>query len=88
MTDIIITITIFTIAMIIILGIIWHVERSVKMEIEDEKFNGGRCPVCSNKFKYVETDYRGRRGYHCDNCGYFTWISLHRIDKNYSNELK
>lgn len=23
----------------------------------------GRCPVCSNKFKYVETDYRGRRGY-------------------------
>lgn len=40
MEGIIITIITFTIAMIIIFGVIWYVERSVKMEIEDEKFNG------------------------------------------------
>lgn len=82
MTDIIIVITAITIEMIIIFGIIWYSDRSVNMKIENEKFNGGRCPCCSNELKYFETDLKGRRGYYCDKCNYTTWVSYNRVDRN------
>lgn len=86
MIDIIIVITAFTIAMSFIFLIILLVERSANMEIEDEKFNGGRCPRCSNELKYFYTDIKGRRGYYCDNCEYNTWIKYRKIDRNYRNK--
>lgn len=86
MTDIIIVITAFTIAMIIIFGIIWYVERSVNIKNEKERFNGGRCPRCSNELKYFYTTLEGRKGYYCDNCEYHTWIKYRKIDRNYRNK--
>lgn len=35
------------------------------------------------KLKYFDTDSQGGRGYCCDKCKYFTWVSYYFVDKIY-----
>lgn len=51
--------------------------------LEAKDFNGGVCRHCGKKLRYFDTDSRGGRGYICDSCGYVTWVSYNRVDKNY-----
>ena len=50
---------------------------------ESNLFNNGVCLKCGKKLRYFDTDSHGGRGYTCDQCGYTTWVSYKRIDKNF-----
>ena len=50
---------------------------------EKHNFNNGYCPRCGGKLKYFDTDSQGGRGYCCDKCKYFTWVSYYFVDKIY-----
>lgn len=58
----------------------------IGMYFEYKDFNNGICPKCGKQLKYFDTDSQGGRGYCCNECRYFTWVSYHWIDKKYKNK--
>jgi tRNA(Ile2) C34 agmatinyltransferase TiaS len=49
--------------------------------LEKKSYNKGFCPICSYRLKLFGRDSHGGRGYRCDNCNYYTWVSYHSVDK-------
>ncbi len=50
---------------------------------EYKKFNKGICPKCGKRFRLFDRDSQGGRGYCCDDCGDYIWVSYDCVDKNY-----
>ena len=50
--------------------------------IEKKGFNKGVCPKCG-KIKYFDMNSQGGRGYCCNSCKYYTWVSYKCVDKDY-----
>lgn len=48
-----------------------------------KEFNNGVCPKCGKQLKHFDTDSQGGRGYCCNDCHYFTWVSYDCVDKNF-----
>lgn len=55
------------------------------MYFEYKDFNNGICPRCGKRLKHFDTDSQGGRGYCCNSCKYFTWVSYNSVDKNYKD---
>lgn len=52
--------------------------------ISDYKtFNKGICPKCGKRFRLFDIDSHGSRGYVCDDCAHYIWVSYYFVDKNY-----
>ena len=47
---------------------------------EKKEYNDGICTKCGNKLRLFDEDSQGGRGYHCDKCGRFVWVS-YNVDK-------
>ena len=45
-------------------------------------FNNGSCKHCNCHLRHFDTDSQGGRGYVCDKCGHYIWIS-YNVDKNF-----
>jgi endogenous inhibitor of DNA gyrase (YacG/DUF329 family) len=65
-------------------GIIWAMNQEYK------EYNNGICPKCGKPLKWFDTDSHGGRGYCCNECRYYVWVSYDWIDKEYPylNEKK
>lgn len=50
---------------------------------ENKKFNKGICPKCGKRFRLFDISSQGCRGYVCDGCIHYIWISYDYVDKNY-----
>ena len=66
---------------LIICGILYGIH------IEKIEFNNGICPKCGKKLKWFDTDSQGGRGYCCNDCRYFTWVSYNCVDKGYKERI-
>lgn len=53
--------------------------------LEEYGFNNGYCPRCGEKLHRFDYDSHGCRGYKCS-CGYETWVSYKRVDKNFRED--
>lgn len=62
-------------------GVLWGINNEYK------DFNNGVCPKCGKQLKFFDNDSHGGRGYCCDNCQYFTWVSYNWIDRNHINKI-
>lgn len=71
----------FIILILLILGVLWCINTEYK------DFNNGVCPKCGKQLKCFDIDSHGGRGYCCDNCQYFTWVSYNFIDRNHINKI-
>jgi hypothetical protein len=49
---------------------------------EKKDWNNGYCS-CGHKWRYFDSDSQGGRGYCCDNCNNYIWVS-YKVDKNYA----
>lgn len=58
---------------------------SAAMYLEYRGFNKGTCPKCGRPLRWFDTDSQGGRGYCCNKCKYYTWVSYNSVDKNYKN---
>ena len=56
---------------------------SYTIKSEYKKFNKGICPKCGKRFRLFDIDSHGARGYVCDDCEHYIWISYDSVDKNY-----
>lgn len=52
---------------------------------EKKDFNNGKCPKCGKQLKLFDMDSQGGRGYCCNDCRYYAWISYDCVDKNFKN---
>lgn len=75
--DIIVCIIIAIVGICILCGILYGIK------VERKKFNNGVCPKCGKQLKHFDTDSQGGRGYCCNDCHYFTWVSYDCVDKNF-----
>ena len=50
---------------------------------EYKEFNKGICPKCGKRFRLFDMDSQGGRGYCCNDCGHYVWVSYDCVDKNY-----
>ena len=71
---------IFVMLILSSLGVIGFI---VGPRLEKEKFNNGICKRCGNKLVNFDMDSLGARGYTCEKCGYTTWVSYNRVDRDY-----
>lgn len=71
---------IFSVAWLFFWGLVF-----VNWGVKDERkrWNGGVCPRCKVKLKFMDEDSVGERGYHCPNCWRVVWIGHWRVDKEY-----
>lgn len=49
---------------------------------EKRMYNNGICRECGYPLRHFDTDSQGGRGYICDACKYYCWVS-YNVDKNY-----
>lgn len=49
-------------------------------------FNNGICPKCGKPLKSFDIYLQRGRGYYCNDCHYYTWVSYNCIDKKYKNQ--
>lgn len=54
----------------ILCSIILLVSLYIAYRNERKAFNGGKCPKCNGKLKYVYKDDEDRKHYRCPHCGY------------------
>lgn len=47
---------------------------------EKKNFNNGICPHCNKELRRFDTDSQGGRGYCCDDCDYYVWVSYNCVD--------
>lgn len=47
---------------------------------EKKDWNKGYCPKCGAKWRYFDIDSQGGRGYCCDKCRKYIWIS-YNVDR-------
>lgn len=59
----------------------------IGMYLEYKDFNNGICPKCGKPLIWFDTDSQGGRGYCCNKCRYFVWVSYSCIDKKYKNKI-
>lgn len=59
-------------------------------EIRSEKeiFNNGYCKKCGNKLIHYDNDSQSGRGYMCERCHKYIWISYPCVDKNFNIKNK
>lgn len=74
---------ILLICIIIIIAFIYGILYGIK--VERKGFNNGVCPKCGKQLKRFDTDSQGGRGYCCNDCRYFTWVSYNCVDKNFKD---
>ena len=55
----------------------------IGIKSETKAFNKGVCKKCGRKLKYFDVDTQGGRGYKCEACDYYTWVSYLCVDKDY-----
>lgn len=60
----------------------------VGIHLEKKGFNNGECIVCGTKLRHFDNDSQGGRGYVCDKCGYYTWVSYPSVDKKFLEGAK
>lgn len=53
----------------------------IGIAIEKKNYNKGVCINCGQKLKLFGHDPQGGRGYMCNNCHYYTWVSYNCVDK-------
>lgn len=68
---------ILVLIIILILGI------TCTIYVERKNFNNGMCPKCGKQLRFFDIDSQGGRGYCCNDCNYYTWVSYDCVDKNY-----
>ena len=74
-------ITIIGILICLVILLVMVVGMAVTRNHEKKEYNDGICPKCGGKFKLFDYDSQGGRGYHCDKCGRFVWVS-YNVDKS------
>lgn len=72
--------------LILIFVCLWILLVIAGIIIEKQDYNKGVCKFCGTKLRRFDTDSQGGRGYVCDKCDYYTWVSYHIIDRNHTNE--
>lgn len=75
---------IFFICILIIILVICGIGYCI--HCERVEFNNGICPKCGKPLKFFDMDSQGGRGYCCNDCRYYTWVSYNCIDKKYNNQ--
>ena len=71
------------ILMIIMVILILFIFYNIAIIFESKDYNKGKCVKCGSELKYFDTDSQGGRGYKCcGDCGYTTWVSYNRIDRD------
>lgn len=78
-------ITIIGILICLVILLVMVVGMIVTRNHEKKEYNDGICPKCGGKFKLFDYDSQGGRGYHCDKCGIFVWVS-YNVDKSRKEE--
>lgn len=77
-----------TVSCIVILCSLIFVAVMILLVIRGEKlgYNHGICPRCEGRLRKFDEDSQGGRGYMCDRCGYVTWVSYYRVDRDYKED--
>lgn len=60
----------------LVVGIIWARGK------EKKDYNRGYCPRCGEHMELFDYDSHGSRGYKCNRCHYYCWIS-YNVDRDY-----
>lgn len=60
----------------------------IPLTILNEKrlFNGGKCEYCHRRLELFDHDSQGGRGYVCEHCNNYLWISYNCVDKKHRGE--
>ena len=54
---------------------------------EKKEYNNGICPKCGGNLRSFDSDSQGGRGYNCDKCNNFVWVS-YNVDKPRKEDKK
>ena len=65
---------------VVILGTVYAIH------VEKKEYNKGVCPHCGKPLEFFTIDSSGARGYMCDDCRYYAWISYDVVDKDYKGD--
>ena len=68
-------------AIIFPLALVWGSVWAYRHEVQN--FNLGKCPRCRVKWRHFDNDSQGGRGYVCDKCDRYTWVSWPGVDTNF-----
>jgi len=60
---------VYLVVVIMLSGGVWQYNN------EKREWNNGICPHCGGKWKCFDMDSQGGRGYNCNLCNKYTWIS-------------
>lgn len=55
--------------------VFWLVGIPLCILSDKKSYNNGICSHCGKELRYFDTDSQGARGYCCDGCNNFIWIS-------------
>lgn len=67
----------------VIVIVLLYLISKIASHFEAKAFNNGWCKECGSRLRHFDNDSHGGRGYTCDHCGYGTWVSYNRVDKNF-----
>lgn len=73
-------ITIIGILICLVILLVIVVGMIVTRNYEKKEYNNGICPKCGGNLRYFDSDSQGSRGYNCDKCNNFVWVS-YNVDK-------
>ena len=73
-------ITIIGILICLVIFLVIVVGMTVTRNHEKKEYNNGICPKCGGRLIYFDSDSQGGRGYNCDKCNNFVWVS-YNVDK-------
>lgn len=73
-------ITIIGILICLLILLVIVVGMTLTRNHEKKEYNNGICPKCGRNLRYFDSDSQGGRGYNCDKCNNFVWVS-YNVDK-------
>lgn len=73
-------ITIIGISICLLILLVIIVGMAVTRNHEKKEYNNGICTKCGGNLRYFDSDSQGGRGYNCDKCNNFVWVS-YNVDK-------
>ena len=70
----------FSIIFLVAILIIMIVGMILARHWEKKDYNNGICTQCGGHLEHFDDDSQGGRGYRCDKCGRYVWVT-YNVDK-------